>query len=178
MPEELWEDTIGPMDLYDSNYRIIINLGNTNDDFVELLDTYCQENNLEWNYSDSVIEDCYMDIAYTADVYGNFTDIIFIDGEVLGRAGFEDGTYTWEDISDYFIDAPTIALPEWFPTEQLEEQGFELRSCEFAAGWYDRHDDPSEIATKAAEQNKHVVFQISYSTPFELGFCLWTKDKD
>lgn len=167
------DDITGPMELYGSNKLILINCGNTNDDFCDELEDYCEANNYEWNYSDSVAEDFEMDIAYLADVCGNYFDVIMSDCGWLGRAGFEDGTYDWDTISDCFINNDSKALPKWFPTTQLESAGYKLQSCEFADGWYEQADDPSIILAKANGKGYDVVFQINYAQPFEVGFCVW-----
>ena len=166
----------GPMQLYGSDKQIIITEIGSNTKLDTKLEAYCEANNYEWDYSDSIVEDYDMNIAYRADVFGNYPDAIMTDCEWLGRAGFDDGTYDWDTISEEFINKPTRALPEWFPTEQLTTDGFELQSCDFADGWYDRADNPKEILSKANEEGYDLVFQINYYHQFECSFCVWKKE--
>ena len=59
--------------------------------------------------------------------------------------------------------------------DQLRKLGYELISEEYANGWYDRTDSPSEILDKALEENPNgeFIFNISGGNPFETRFELW-----
>lgn len=168
------DELFGPMTLYGSDKQIIINTSSS-DTLITKLDKYCEENNYIWDYSDSTIEDDNMNIAYQSDVFGNYPDVIFVECDVFGKAGFDDGTYSWEDISSEFINNSSRALPKWFSVSQLESDSFELQSCDFANGWYDRHDDPKAISKKAIDNGYDIVFQINYYHQFECSFCVWTR---
>jgi len=171
------DELFGPLSLYGTDKHILINGGNTDDEFCEKLEQYCRDNDYVWDYSDSVVEDYETGHAYQCDVFGNYTDVIMCECEWLGRFGFEDGTYDWYTISDEFINQSSRALPEWFPTEQLESDGFELQSCDFANGWYGRQDDPKATLAKAKANNFDLVFQINYYHQFECSFCVWKRSK-
>ena len=175
--EDELDGLFGPLQLYGSDKHIIINGCGSDNKLDAKLEQYCVDNNYEWDYSDSVVEDYETGHAYQSDVFGNYPDVIMVDCEWLGRFGFDDGTYDWSTISDEFINHPTRALPEWFPTKQLESAGFELQSCDFANGWYDRQDDPKAILAKANSNNFDLVFQINYYRQFECSFCVWKKEQ-
>ena len=171
-------DLYGPMKLYGSDKEIIINTGYANDEFEKKLEQYCKGNNCIWDYSDSVIEDNNMDIAYQCDVFGNYPDVIFFDCEILGKAGFKTGEYDWEMIKDNYVNNSSNALPEWFSKQELEDDGFELQSCNFNAGWYDdTNADPVKILKNLNKFNKDVVFQVKQINQFNINFCVWIKGK-
>jgi len=167
------EDISSPIKLYASDKDVIINYGTTDDAFCGALEAYCETNNYEWDYSDSIVQDYDMGIAYRADSFGNYPDVIMLN-EPLGRAGFDDKTHSWEDIAEAFVNKPTMALPEWFPVEQLTDDGFVLQSCDFAAGWHGKADNPKTILDNTNE-NEDIVFQLSYVEMFEIGFCVWKR---
>ena len=176
--EDELNDLYGPIELYGSDKEIIINTRFANDEFEEKLEQYCKDNNCIWDYSDSVIEDSNMEIAYQCDIFGNYPDVVLSDYEDLGKAGFDNGEYDFNMIKDKYTNNSKVALPEWFSKQELENDGFELQSCDFNAGWHeDTNADPVKILKNLNESGKDVVFQVKQANEFNVNFCVWIKGK-
>ena len=98
--------------------------------------------------------------------------------EVIGRRLIEKKDVDFEDLlNDHFINDCKMAIPSWFPIDEITNLGFEQQSCDFESGWYHRNDDPKAIMEKAHKQRYDTIFQISYAHTFAVGFCLWTRTK-
>ncbi len=176
--EDELNDLYGPIELYDSDKEIIINTGYANDEFEKKLEQYCKDNNCIWNYSDSVIEDSNMEIAYQCNIFGNYPDVIFFNCEILGKAGFKTDEYDWEMIKDNYVNNSSRALPEWFSKQELEDDGFELQSCDFNAGYGEYTNvEPLQILNNLNGSGKDVVFQVKEMDQFNINFCVWIKGK-
>lgn len=179
--EDVWGDNISWYEDYngqttDSVIFLVESYGLTNEDwekmtkFLETIEAY-DGVNYAWNYRDSVDIDYEDNCAYVQD-YGE-SDVMYVNEEYIGRRQFEKEECTFDDVSDAFVNNPERALPSWLdPTD-----GWEERSCDFANGWYHRHDEPKEIAEKLWGKDLDVIFQISSISPFEVQFCVWTKER-
>ncbi len=174
----LWENGIvdGAYTPYNDDKDIIIFKDYaSNDEDIAIVETYCINNNLTWNFDDEIQVDYNNGIAYSDQ-----NDVIIAECEYLGRLGFEEGDYDFDSISEEFLNVSDQALPNWYDKKELEKLGFKLESCEFNNGWYDHNtnDDPKVITTNLKKhygENIDVLFQIDYANPFEMGFCVWTR---
>jgi hypothetical protein len=178
-----WEEYVSIYSYYD---------GKCSDSMIMVLE-YCSDDNLRdriikfleaversseiysWNYDDDTIVDYDDNMAYKGSSYYGTPNVIYLDYEILGKARIDREEYDKEWLFNEFTNNPLKAVPDWFPSKILEDAGFEKKSCEFASGWYNRHDDPKEIMEKANLEGYDVIFQIDYAQPFEIGFCLWVK---
>jgi len=60
----------------------------------------------------------------------------------------------------------------------LSKHGYAMHEEGFEAGWYDRHDEPEEVAdTLYVMGITDFIFKLDYQGQFALGFSVWTKEK-
>ena len=154
--------------------KTILLLDGCNDKIEKFLEAI--ENNsaeFEWGWRDCHIIDG-DDIAYSSDGYTE-PDYFFHAAtcEYVGRKMFEEETTTFDDVVDNFLNTPSRAILSWV---EVPDKWKKL-SCDFANGMYDRQDEPTDIYNKLKEKHD-VLFQIDTLSPFEIGFCVWTKEKD
>lgn len=164
---------------YTDSICIVINDTKNKEELFKIekfLEAVCwDDERYEWCYDSDVVVDYDNNIAYTTPTYGEY-DYIVGNGEILGRASFEDKTLSFEDIKDMFVNNPEMALPSWIELpDEWEEQ-----SCDFASGWYGRRGNPQEIYKNLKDRgHEELVFQIkNANNPLEIGFCVWTKKKE
>ncbi len=165
---------------YGSDTKLVVYNGyGSDDENIAIVGAYCEANGYEWCYDDSVLIDYDMMVAYT-----DSADVIGVDGEALGRLGFEDGTYDFSCLEDTYIDNPSVALPSWYDDKELEDLGFEKISCEFDSGLYEhnKNQDPKEIAENIRSlrpnAKKEIIFKIDFVSQFEMGYCVFVRSDD
>ena len=168
----------GAYKLYGTKDFIVIFNGYPSDtEHIAILNAYCEDKGYEWYYDDSAWV-----INNTA--YTDQSDIIFTDGDMLGRADFESGDFDFSDIEDDFIDTPSRALPSWYNDKELEKLGFEKLSCEFDSGLYEhnKQSDPTEISKQIRSNRpnakKEIIFKVDFVSQFEMGFCVFVRSDD
>ena len=144
-------------------------------DTIEKIEKFLDACEVEWAFADSGVVDHDDGIFYYNPTIGEY-DWIMGEGEILGKARFDNDELGWEDIKDDFVNVATKALPSWF--KALDDFGWTERSCDFANGWYGRNDQPEEIMKKLEAQGLDVVFQLANVSMFETTFCVWTRDMD
>lgn len=179
--ETLVEDGVvdGAYKLYGTNAYVVIFNGYPSDtEYISILEAYCKDKGYGWNYDDTLTS--INGIAYNIED-GN---IIYIDGEALGRADFENGYCDFSEIEDEFIDNPSRALPSWYDDKELEDLGFEKLSCEFDNGLYEhnKNQDPKmvmeNIKSLSTTRKKEVLFKVDFVSQFEMGFCVFVRSDD
>jgi hypothetical protein len=176
---------------YNDEQKIIVYNGyQSEDEDLAIVEAYCEKNGYTYQFNDEVYIDYNMNIAYT-----DSTDIVHIEGELIGRKGFEDGDYNLESIENEFVfskqdvsNGKTVpstvfrALPTWYNEKELIEKGWIKKSCEFNNGMYEHNtnDEPSDILEKiiANEEETLVIFAVDSCNPFEVNFCVFTKLND
>lgn len=176
--EDLAEDGLvdGAYGQYNDDKKLVVYNGyGSDDDNIAIVSAYCEKMGYDWYFNDSVVIDYNNGMAYTDE-----GDVVAIDGELLGRKGFEDEDYDFTTIEDKFVDNPTRALPSWFSEDDIISNGFTKLTCEFNNGLYEHNtnDDPQEIIDKLNEVSVtdiEVVFQIDFTNQFEMGFCAWVR---
>ena len=143
---------------------------------IKFLETICNYDNIKysWDYRDSSYVDHEDNCAY--NIGYDESNVIFLDCKIIGRRQIENKEVTWDDLKERYINEPTKALPSWFPISDLEEEGFEERSCDFQNGMYGRVDRPKDIMEKLHNlKYKNIVFQIASINMFATDFCVWVK---
>lgn len=133
------------------------------------------EENYEIEWSDEWIVDYETDKCYrtTGDSYGWEQSFrINENGELITPdSDIED----WIDFCkiDYDTDknATPNVLPSFVDTDELIDTGFELINDDLESGWYNRNDDPTEIAESLLEQGYiAVIFKLSGVGQFSVNF--------
>lgn len=176
-----WEDYVSYCDFYDCNVK---------DGVIFIIDYYAPEEilkkivkffeKIERN-SDEFFYDSWENIrvdeedncAYAVPYYDS-PNYIMCDYALIGKRRFDKEWTSFDDISDEFINNSEKALPRWFKIPE----GWEECSCDYANGWYHRHDNPSEILEKMNEKGYDILFKISYQHMFECGFCIYYRERE
>jgi len=81
----------------------------------------------------------------------------------------KNDTELQKELIRYFEGECEKALPEWFESKWLKNQGYE-KIGNYKNGWYGDEDNPCEII---GDNGVGKVFKIDYIQPFETGFSLW-----
>ena len=108
--EDLVEDDVvdGAFKLYNSDKFIVIFNGYPSDtEEIKIINDYCAKKGYEWYFDDSAW-------AINGIAYTDQNDIIYVDGDILGRADFESEDCDFSEIEDEFIDNPERCLPSWY----------------------------------------------------------------
>lgn len=178
--EDLAEDGVvdGAYKLYGTKDFIVIFNGYPSDtEHIAILNAYCEDKGYEWYYDDSMTS--INGIAYNIED-GN---IIYTDGEALGRADFENGNLDFSEIEDDFIDNPSRALPSWYDDKELENLGFEKLGITGDSGWYEhnKNQDPKDIMEQIKSLTptikKDIVFKIDYISQFEMEYSVFSRSE-
>ena len=160
------------------DYAIIFNGYPSDTEDIAILEAYCEENGYEWYYDDSARE-------VNQIIYTDTNDVIYTDGDVIGRDDVENGDIDFDDdIEEIFIDQPKRCLPYWFSEKLLEDNGFEKLGKTYSSGWYEENDnrDPQEImeSIKSLTPNltKEIIFKVETSSQFELEYAVFVRSED
>lgn len=136
------------------------------------------ENNYAIEWSDEWMIDYSYGKAYrcSPDSYGWERQFrITEDGEMLTP---DDGAEVWIEhckIDSRILGHTPSVLPSFIEHDDIIKEGFELIDDDLESGWYDRNDDPNEIAAKLLEEYEEVVFHLGGVGQFSINFEVYAK---
>lgn len=133
----------------------------------------------EWGFRDEYAkcDECGKLIRTAPDSYSWTPDFFVDDNSVEVICG----DCVRENPSDYIgwlLEKPEERANTILSKDDLEEIGFEKVDGDYENGWYDKHDSPSEILSKAYDEHPDAlfIFNISGQGQFATQFELWMKE--